>query len=179
MFGPDEMEVLDGTILYNPALVSVFRTKKGYDPIPYLVGLFHDIGPKTEKIRGDCYETMVSLVEENWHRPIPQWLHDHGMKYADFCPRGKDYDFLMGANGDVPRRMERYLRKVVFSTKSEVSRNTDVSRIARRIPPATGQQRQVRIGNTTQRVTELVHRLRFQASYPLCRRPPIVFCREP
>ena len=94
VFGPDEMEVLDGAILYNPALVSNFRTKKGYDPIPYLVGLFHDIGPKTEKIRCDYYETMVSLLEENWYRPIPQWLHDHGMKYADFCPRGKDNDFL-------------------------------------------------------------------------------------
>ena len=62
VFGPDEMEVLDGTILYNPALVSNFQTKKGYDPIPYLVGLFHDIGPKTEKIRCDYYGTMVSLI---------------------------------------------------------------------------------------------------------------------
>jgi hypothetical protein len=34
-------------------------------------------------------------------------------------------------------------------------------------------------GNTIQMVTELLHRLRLQALYPLCRGPPIIFCREP
>ena len=37
---------------------------------------------------------MVDLVEENWHTPIAEWLHERGMLYVDFCPCGKSGDML-------------------------------------------------------------------------------------
>jgi len=94
-YGPDEMRILKpdlsggSRILYSPSLVERFRADKGYDPRAYLVGLFHDIGQQTDKIRCGYYDVMVSLLEENWYRPIPQWLHERGMSYTTIATEGR------------------------------------------------------------------------------------------
>jgi hypothetical protein len=89
-YGPDEMSVLNGNILYSPSFSDRFKAGKGYDPLPYLVGLFHDIGQKTDKIRCDYYDVMVSIMEENFYKPTPQWLHDHGMMYNTIATWGRE-----------------------------------------------------------------------------------------
>ena len=88
-YGPDEMYILNGNILYSPSIIDRFKVEKGYDPSPYLVGLFHDIGQKTDKIRCDYYDVMVSLLEKNFYKPIPQWLHERGMLYTTIATWGR------------------------------------------------------------------------------------------
>ena len=39
-YGPDEMFVLRGNVLYSAALIERFEAEKGYDPLPYLIGIF-------------------------------------------------------------------------------------------------------------------------------------------
>jgi len=88
-YGPDEMYVLRGNILFSPALLDRFRREKGYDPLPNLAGLFLDIGALTDKIRCDYYEVMVSLLDENFYRPIAEWLHERGMRYGTIATWGR------------------------------------------------------------------------------------------
>ncbi len=109
-YGPDEMITLNGNILYSDSLVVQFKEEKGYDPLDHLVGIFHDTGPVTDKIRCDYYEVMVSLLDENWNQAIPKWLKDHGMLYTAFCPYGKDGDLLTQTYhfGDFFRRMGHF-----------------------------------------------------------------------
>lgn len=108
-YGPDEMFVLDGNILYAPALVERFKVEKGYDPLPYLIGLFHDIGSKTDKIRCDYYDVMVSVLDENLYQPIADWLHERGMLYTTIAtwgrqsPLGQTYHY-----GDFFRMMRHF-----------------------------------------------------------------------
>lgn len=88
-YGPDEMHILDGNILYSASLHKRFKAEKGYDPSPYFAGLFHDIGEITDKIRCDYYDVMVSLLEENFYKPISQWCHKHGMQYITIATWGR------------------------------------------------------------------------------------------
>ncbi len=89
LYGQDELYVLNGNILYAPNLVERFRVEKGYDPAPRLVGLFHDIGGFTDKIRCDYYEVMSALVEENLHKPLCEWHEERGMRYATIATWGR------------------------------------------------------------------------------------------
>lgn len=51
-FGPDEMTLLNGTLVFSGSLMEALRAAWGEDPVPYLIGLFRDIGPRTEQVRG-------------------------------------------------------------------------------------------------------------------------------
>ncbi len=89
LYGQDELYVLNGNILYAPNLVERFKTEKGYDPAPHLVGLFHDIGGFTDKIRCDYYEVMSAALEENLYRPLCAWHEERGMRYGTIATWGR------------------------------------------------------------------------------------------
>ncbi|MFH1738463.1 MAG: glycosyl hydrolase [bacterium] len=109
-YGVDEMFVLVGNIIYSPALKARFETRKGYDPTDELAGLFHDVGPRTDKIRCDYYEIMNDLLEESWYAPIPEWLKQNGMLFTNFCPIGKSNSITEQTYhyGDYFRRMRHF-----------------------------------------------------------------------
>jgi len=88
-YGPDEMFVLRGSAFYSASLLERFRATKGYDPLPWLAGMFRDIGPKTDKIRCDYYEVMIDLLDENFYKPIADWLHERGMLYTTIATWGR------------------------------------------------------------------------------------------
>jgi hypothetical protein len=89
-WGPDEMYLLMGNVLYSPAVIERIRKENGYDITPYLAALFTDIGQKTEKIRSDYYESMAVVLDENFYQPIAQWLEDHRMKYVTIATWGRE-----------------------------------------------------------------------------------------
>ena len=109
-YGTDEVFVLNGNMLWAPSLFDRFRTEKGYDPSPYLVGLFHDIGRMTDKIRCDYYDIMVSMVEESLYARLSRRLTERGMLFTEFCPNGKSEDMLSQTYnyGDFFRYMSNY-----------------------------------------------------------------------
>jgi glycosyl hydrolase family 106( putative alpha-L-rhamnosidase)/glycosyl hydrolase family 2 len=88
-FGPDEMFVLRGNILFSPTLVDRLKQEKEYDLLPWLPGLFTDIGPQTEKVRCDYYGTMVSLLDDNFYSVFAEQLHDLGMIYSTIATWGR------------------------------------------------------------------------------------------
>jgi len=109
-YGTDELDILNGNILYSPSLLQRFKAEKGYEPSPYLVGLFHDIGNLTDKIRCEYHDVLVSMLDENLYKPFSRWLDERGMLFVEFCPRGKTEDMLTQTYqyGDFFRYMGNY-----------------------------------------------------------------------
>lgn len=109
-YGTDEVDILNGNILYSPSFLRRFKSEKGYDPSPYLAGLFHDIGNLTDKIRCEYHDVIVSMLEENLYKPFSQWLDERDMLFVEFCPRGKSEDMLTQTYqyGDFFRYMGNY-----------------------------------------------------------------------
>ena len=88
-YGPDELWLLLGNTLYSEVLKKKVQSTRGYDLTPHLIGLFHDIGPLTDRIRCDYYEAMSSLLEENFYKPTSQWLEKRGLKYTTIATWGR------------------------------------------------------------------------------------------
>ena len=89
-FGPDEMTLLSGNTLISPPLLDELRSRIGLDPAPYLVGLFHDIGPRTDQIRCNYYDAMCTLLEDHFYQAPARWLHARGMRHASISQLGDD-----------------------------------------------------------------------------------------
>jgi len=85
-FFSDELNFrLNGNI-WDDRFADEFKKRKGYDLIPYLDGLFTDIGDITPKIRLDYNDVMVSLSEENFFIPVYEWHQKRGLTYG--CDHG-------------------------------------------------------------------------------------------
>ena len=85
----DEMDVLQGDIVYSATLLERFVADKSYDPRPELAALFHDIGRRTDKVRCDYYEIMSALLEENVYARLSQWHEERNMLYGTIAVRGR------------------------------------------------------------------------------------------
>lgn len=85
----DELDVLSGDILYSDVLRERFEKDNGYDPRPWLVSLFHDIGPLTDTIRCGYYAAVAGLLEENMYARLSQWHEKRGMYYGTVAVRGR------------------------------------------------------------------------------------------
>lgn len=88
-YGPDEMFVLNGNILYSPQLRDQFLTQKGYDPLDYLPGLFFDIGNDTDRIRCDYHGVAAEMLDVNFYQPFADRVHDQGMEYVTIATWGR------------------------------------------------------------------------------------------
>ncbi len=90
-FFSDELALGVKGNLWTARFAEEFRKRKGYDIVPELPALFHDIGPRTPKIRLDYRDVMVSLSEEAYFKPIFDWHQERGMIYGcDHGGRGRD-----------------------------------------------------------------------------------------
>jgi hypothetical protein len=67
-------------------------------------------------------ERFISFDGVKGERNVTRYL----LTYV-YSPEDADYDFLIGANGDVPRRMERYLPSVIFPGKAWINGELVVS----------------------------------------------------
>ena len=105
-FGPDEMQLLNGTTIYSPDVMSRLAVALGEDPRPLLVGMFLDIGPQTERIRANYHESVVSLLDERFYQAPTRWLHDRGMLHVSLSQLNTDAIAHVFHHGD----FFRYLR---------------------------------------------------------------------
>ena len=105
----DELTVLSGEIVYSAALLEQFRADKGYDPRGELVGLFYDIGGRTEKIRCEYHGMVAEVLEKNVYARLAQWHEERNMIYGTIAIRGRQ-DILgeTGQFGDLLRLMRWY-----------------------------------------------------------------------
>ena len=69
--------------MWSPTFADEFQRRKGYDMTPWLPALWHDIGPRVSKFRVDYYDVAVSLMEENYYRPIYEYCQQHGLAHSN------------------------------------------------------------------------------------------------
>ena len=92
-FFSDELDFRVKGELWNRYFADEFKTRKGYDVVPYLDALYTNIGTITPKIRIDYNDVLVSLSEENFFKPVFQWHQDRGLIFGcDHGGRGKRID---------------------------------------------------------------------------------------
>ena len=89
-FGPDEMKLLGGTLAFSGPLLETLRAEGDEDPAHYLIGLFRDIGPRTEQVRGTYLGAMTRLLDENFYQAPTRWLHDRGMQHVSLSQLNDD-----------------------------------------------------------------------------------------
>ncbi len=107
-FFQDELMFGKGMPYWSEVFAGEFRKRKGYNLLPWLPALWHDMGPKTPKVRLDYADVAVSLMEEHYFRPIFEWAQKRGMIYGhDQAARG---DVVQGSRhyGDYFRAMRWY-----------------------------------------------------------------------
>ncbi|MFH2002050.1 MAG: glycosyl hydrolase, partial [Planctomycetota bacterium] len=81
-FFSDELDFRVRGNLWTERMAAEFQRRKGYDLIPLLPALFHDVGPATPKIRLDYRDVMVALTEEGFFKPVFDWHQDRGMIFG-------------------------------------------------------------------------------------------------
>jgi len=64
---------------WTPNLLEEFRSRRGYDLLPYLPALWADAGPLTPHIRYDYHLTLSELILNNFFRPLAEWSEKHGV----------------------------------------------------------------------------------------------------
>ena len=90
-FFSDELNFRLSGNIWDSRFAEEFKKRKEYDLLPYLDGLFNDIGDITPKIRLDYNDVTVSLSEENFFIPVFEWHEKRGLTYGcDHGGRGRD-----------------------------------------------------------------------------------------
>ena len=67
------------TIPWHRDLPEIFRSRKGYDLIPFRESLFADTGDIDRKIRCDFYDVIADLCAENYFGRIQSWCRANGV----------------------------------------------------------------------------------------------------
>jgi hypothetical protein len=79
---------------WTPTLLAQFKTRRGYDPLPYvpaLIGRVVGDSASSERFLWDFHRTLEEALADNHYGVIAQVLHERGMRY------------YTEAQGDTPR----------------------------------------------------------------------------
>ena len=89
IFFQDELDFGVHMPMWSDHLPEQFRDRKGYDLLPLLAALWHNLGPITPKVRIDYSDVVTRLLEECYFIPVFRWHQQHGTLLGnDNCGRG-------------------------------------------------------------------------------------------
>ncbi len=90
LFFQDELDFCCRMPFWSNQLFEVFAAHKGYDLLPLLPALWHDMGPLTEKIRLDYADAVVTRLEDCYFKPVFHWHEERGTLFGhDNSGRGR------------------------------------------------------------------------------------------
>lgn len=78
----DETAPFGNDLPWSPLLPELFLKKNGYDITGNLPALFDNIGPGTDKIRYDYWNTAVEAFIESYDKQIHEWCIKNNLLYA-------------------------------------------------------------------------------------------------
>ncbi len=82
LFFQDELDFGSRMPFWSGVLLEAFRSRFGYDPVPWLAVLWHDLGPASEKFRMEYADLVVELVERNYFQPVFEWHDKRGILFG-------------------------------------------------------------------------------------------------
>jgi len=89
IFFQDELDFGCRMPMWSDRLPEEFRRRKGYELLPLLAGLWHDLGPIAPKLRIDYADVVTQLLEECYFIPVFNWHETRGVLLGnDNCGRG-------------------------------------------------------------------------------------------
>jgi hypothetical protein len=104
----DELDFGGAMPRWSRVLPAEFLARKGYDLVPQLAALWHDLGPRSAKVRIDYADVVVRLMEERYFVPVFEWHERHGLLFGnDNIGRG-GIEEGRRAYGDTFRTMRWY-----------------------------------------------------------------------
>lgn len=78
----DELYVLQGSIPCDEQIVDRYRAEWDEDLTAKAIALFEDCGSETTALRARFYDVVVTMLEENWFRPLFEWHERRGLRFA-------------------------------------------------------------------------------------------------
>lgn len=64
---------------WTPGLEGFFKEHKGYDLLPWLPGLWFDVGEKTDPLRRDFSDILHIRLDESFYAPLSSWCQSKGI----------------------------------------------------------------------------------------------------
>jgi hypothetical protein len=90
LFFQDELDFGCRMPFWSSHLLDAFAAAKGYPLAALLPALWHDMGPRTEKIRLDFADFVSTRVEDCYFKPVFLWHEARGTMFGhDNCGRGR------------------------------------------------------------------------------------------
>jgi len=83
IFFQDELDFGIRLPMWSDQLPGAFAAAKGYDLLSQLPALWHDIGPRTAKVRVDYGDTITRLLEASYFIPIYRWHEARGTLFGN------------------------------------------------------------------------------------------------
>ncbi len=69
-----------GAAAWTPQFPAEFRKRKGYDLVPNLSALWHDLGKESVHVRNDYYDVVAGLLQDSYFKPLQEWAQEHGIQ---------------------------------------------------------------------------------------------------
>ena len=90
LFFQDELDFGGRMPFWSGQLFEFFAAMKGYDLLPLLPALWHDMGDITEKVRLDYADAVVTRMEDCYFKPVFRWHEERGTLFGhDNSGRGR------------------------------------------------------------------------------------------
>ena len=84
---------------WNDRIPGMMAESLGYDPAPYLSGLWFGIGPDTGKIRHAYMDAVTKLYRDSFTRQLGAWCAAHGVQYIGHIIEDMNAHARLGCSG--------------------------------------------------------------------------------
>jgi hypothetical protein len=95
-------------IPWTPAIIEVFKQKKGYDPTPHLASLFAPIRTEEEKrIRADYWDIWSGMFADSFFKQQADWCEANGLAHITHLNNEHNMPVCVRAEGDFFRTLSK------------------------------------------------------------------------
>jgi hypothetical protein len=93
---------------WTPAIIEIFKQKKGYDPTPYLASLFAPVRTEQEKrIRADYWDVWSALFADSFFKQQADWCAANGVAHITHLNNEHNMPVCVRAEGDLFRDLSK------------------------------------------------------------------------
>lgn len=69
-----------GAAAWTPQFAAEFQKRMGYDLVPRLPALWHNLGKESIRVRNDYYNVVADLLQDSYFKALQEWSEEHGIR---------------------------------------------------------------------------------------------------